>query len=50
MFNGEEMPDSNFIIEYLSEYFKKDPYAGLNNVEKSVARAFIKMVEENTAW
>ncbi|XP_060554696.1 failed axon connections homolog [Ruditapes philippinarum] len=50
MFNKEEIPDSNFIIEFLSEYFSVDRFPGLNTTEKAVARAFIKMVEENTSW
>ncbi|XP_021372155.1 failed axon connections-like isoform X2 [Mizuhopecten yessoensis] len=50
MFNEEEMPDSNFIIEYLSKYFKKDTYPGMNPEQKAVGRSFLKMVEENTTW
>lgn len=50
LFNGEQIPDSNFIIEYLSKYFKKDPYPNLNACERATARAFTKMVEENTSW
>ncbi|KAL3846480.1 hypothetical protein ACJMK2_017467 [Sinanodonta woodiana] len=49
-FNGKEIPDSNFIIEYLSEYFHVDPYPGLSITDKAVARAFLKMIEENTSW
>ena len=50
LFNGEEIPDTNFTIDFLCKYFHKEPYPGLNVVEKSVARAFLKMMEENTAW
>ncbi|XP_053400803.1 failed axon connections-like [Mercenaria mercenaria] len=50
LFNGEEIPDSNFIIEYLSKYFNKNPYPNLDASEKATARAFVKMVEENTSW
>lgn len=50
LFNGEEIPDSNFTVEYLSKYFNKDPYPGLSAVERATARAFLKMVEEETSW
>ena len=50
LFNGEEIPDSNFIIEHLCKYFNKDPYPGLTEVDKAIARAFLKMIEENTTW
>ena len=50
LFDGKEIPDSNFIIEYLCDYFKKDPYPGLSDVDKATARAFLKMIEENTTW
>ena len=50
LLNGEEIPDSNFIIEHLCKYFNKDPYPGLTEVDKAIARAFLKMIEENTTW
>ncbi|KAK3096269.1 hypothetical protein FSP39_025147 [Pinctada imbricata] len=50
MFNEEEIPDTNFIIEYLSKYFNKDPDEGLTSVDKGIARAFLKMVEDSTSW
>ncbi|KAL4229663.1 hypothetical protein ACF0H5_010051 [Mactra antiquata] len=50
LFNGEEYPDSNFIVELLCKHFNKEPYPGLNTVEKATARAFLKMTEEDTSW
>ena len=50
LFNGEEIPDSNFTIDFLCKYFNKEAYPGLSVEEKSVARAFLKMLEENTTW
>jgi len=50
VFNGEQRPDSNMIISHLSTHFNKDLFPGLNSGEKATARAFIKMLEENTAW
>lgn len=50
LFNGEEIPDTNFTIEYLCKYFKKEAYPGVSEVDKAVARAFLKMMEENTTW
>ena len=50
LFNGEEIPDTNFIIEFLCKYFCKEAYPGVSDVDKAIARAFIKMMEENTIW
>ena len=50
LFNGEEIPDTNFIIDYLGKYFNKDPYAGTSDVDRAVGRAFTKMLEDSTIW
>ncbi|WAQ98245.1 FAXC-like protein [Mya arenaria] len=50
LFNGEEIPDSNFIVEFLCKKFKKDPYPGLGPIERATSRAFLKMTEENMTW
>ena len=50
VFNGEQFPDSNMIVTYLSKYFGKDPFPDLSQVDRAIGRAFIKMLEENTAW
>ncbi|KAJ8304573.1 hypothetical protein KUTeg_018156 [Tegillarca granosa] len=50
MINEKEIPDSNFGIDYISDHFGIDPYPGLSKSEKGVARAFLKMIEENLAW
>ena len=41
---------SNFIVEYLTEYFKKDKTESLSPEHQGVARSFLKMAEESTAW
>lgn len=50
MFNEEEYPDSNFIIEYLSSYFSTSMENHLSNTDKAISRAFLKMIEENMSW
>ena len=49
-FNGEEYPDCSAIMEILSKYFKLDVTEGLNPEQLGIARAIIKMVDENTIW
>lgn len=49
-FNGKEYSDSNFIIDFLTDYFKLDPTDGLSPEMQGVARAYGKMVDENTSW
>ncbi|XP_060073919.1 failed axon connections homolog [Ylistrum balloti] len=41
---------NRFIIEYLSKYFKKNPYPGINPEQQAIGRSFLKMAEENTVW
>lgn len=50
LFNEEEIPDTNIIIEYLSKYFDKELYPTVSPELKAVGRSFLKMTEENTAW
>ena len=50
MFNGTEIPDSNFIVQHLSEYFKKDQEEGLSPEQQAIARSFLKMAEDSTTW
>lgn len=50
MFNEEEYPDSNFIIEYLSSYFSTSMENHLSNTDKAISRAFLKMIEEDMSW
>jgi hypothetical protein len=49
-YNGENVDDSQFCIEYLANKLSKDLSENLNNVEKAIAHAFFKMVEESTRW
>ncbi|KAJ8310452.1 hypothetical protein KUTeg_012317 [Tegillarca granosa] len=48
LFNGEEIPDSHFIIEFLSQYFNID--SELNKKEEATSRAFQLMIENHTKW
>ena len=48
--NGEEVPDSNLIIEYLTTYFKLDPTDGLSDEQLGISRAIQRMVDEATCW
>ncbi|CAC5377003.1 unnamed protein product [Mytilus coruscus] len=50
MFNQKEYPDSNFIIEYLTDYFSVTMENCLSDVEKAISRAFLKMIEEDMTW
>lgn len=48
--NGTIVPDSIFIIEYLKEKYGDPLDNELNAEQKAVARAFIKMMDENLYW
>ncbi|XP_033760696.1 failed axon connections-like [Pecten maximus] len=50
MFNEEEIPDSNFIVETLATYFNKELYPSVSPELKAVGISFLKMVEENSIW
>ena len=49
-FNGMEIADSQFCIEYLNDKFNMDLNKHLSDEERSIARAFQKMAEENLYW
>ena len=49
-YNGIEVADSEFCIEYLSNLLDKDLTAKFGPVEQGMARAFLKMIEESTMW
>ena len=49
-FNGVDVDDSQFCIEYLAKNLGKDLSENLNNVEKSIARAFFKLCDESLRW
>ena len=50
IYKGEEITDSNIIIRELSKRCAIDHTEGLTVEELAVARAFQKMLEENTFW
>lgn len=50
IFNEQEYPDSNFIIEYLSSYFSTSMENHLSDTDKAISRAFLKMIEEDMTW
>jgi hypothetical protein len=49
-YNGEEVADSEFCIEYLNKKFEIDLNKNFTTRETGAARAFQKMLEENTYW
>ncbi|GAB1608544.1 failed axon connections homolog [Argonauta hians] len=49
-YNDEVITDSQFIIEYLNKKFDLDFNSKLTDVEKAIARAMQKMMEENLYW
>merc|ERR1719346_736167 len=48
--NGEELPDSNMIIETLAKKFDKEMPAELTQDQKNVQHAMIAMVENHLHW
>ena len=49
-FNGEEIADSQFIINFISKTYNCDMNSSLSENDKAIGRAFVKMLEENTYW
>lgn len=49
-FNGQEIADSNFCIQFLKREFKVDIDSHLTNTEKAIAHSIRTMLEENTYW
>ena len=49
-YNGVDVAYSQFCIEYLNNKFSVDLNKDLSAVDRSVARAFQKMVEEELYW
>ncbi|CAG2230122.1 Failed axon connections homolog [Mytilus edulis] len=49
-YNGEEIADSEFCIEYLNDKLGIDLDKDFTVKERGIARAFQKMLEENTYW
>lgn len=49
-YNGVDIADSQFCIEFLMYEFGVDLSAHLKPYEKSVVRAFLKLSEESLRW
>ena len=49
-FNGQEIADSNFCIQFLNSEFKVDIDSHLSDAEKAIAHSVRTMLEENTYW
>ena len=49
-FNGQEIADSNFCVQFLSKEFQVDVDSHLNATERGVAHSILTMLEENTYW
>lgn len=50
VYNGEEVADSHFCIEYLNEKLGIDLNAHLSEEERAIARAFQKLADEDLFW
>ncbi|XP_060068093.1 failed axon connections homolog [Ylistrum balloti] len=50
LYNGEEVCDSEFILEFLSKAKQFDLHKCLTSEQIAIGRAFQKMAEENTYW
>lgn len=50
VYDGNEIGDSQFIIEYLSKKMNKGLNSGLVPKDLGAARSFFKMIEESTFW
>ena len=48
--NGVAVPDSQFAIEFIKKKFGVDANKNLSEDDKAVARAFLKLTEENLYW
>ena len=49
-YNGVDVSDTQFCIEYLNKEFSVDLNKDLSHVERSIALAFQKMAEEHLYW
>jgi hypothetical protein len=49
-YNGEDVADSEFCIEYLNKKLGVDLDKHLTSRDRGTTRAFEKMLEENTYW
>ena len=49
-FNGQEIADSNFCIQFLKRAFNVDIDSHLSASEKAIAHSVRTMLEENTYW
>lgn len=49
-YNGIDVADSEFCIEYLGQILDKDLTASFPPAQQGTARAFLKMIEESTMW
>ncbi|OWF54644.1 Failed axon connections-like [Mizuhopecten yessoensis] len=50
IYNDEELPDSEFILEFLRKEKNFDLHKGLTDEQIGIGRAFQRMAEENTYW
>ena len=47
---GQDIADSQFIIEFLSKKFNVNFASGYSSVENGIARAFFQLVDESLVW
>lgn len=49
-YNGEDVADSDFIIQFLAQKLGKDLNKEFSPKDQGVARAFSKLAEESLVW
>lgn len=49
-YNGVDVADTEFCIEYLSNIKNVDLNKNFSEKDQGSARAFLKMIEESTMW
>lgn len=49
-YNGEDVPDSDFGIQFLSKKLGKNLNKEFSPSDQGIARAFSKLVEESIFW
>ena len=49
-YNGQEIADSQFCIEFVNKKFEVDLNTSLSERDQAVALAFRKLIEDNLYW
>jgi len=49
-YNGLDVSDSQFCIEYLNKTLNKNICSHLSDEDKAIARAYLSMIENSLYW